>query len=32
MEEDPSDPLPITAGSVTIPFRPFEIVTLLIET
>ncbi len=31
MEEDPSAPLPLTAGRVTIPFRPFEIVTLLIE-
>lgn len=32
MEKDPSAPLPVQNNSVTIPFRPFEIVTLLIET
>jgi alpha-mannosidase len=32
MEQDPSDPLPITDNGVTLTFRPFEIVTLMIET
>ncbi len=32
MEEAPSPPLPLRDNSVTIDFRPFEIVTLLIET
>jgi hypothetical protein len=29
--EDPGEPLPVTGGTIEIPYRPFELVTVLID-